>query len=333
MADYRKIARAKARKYGLDPSVFARQINAESGFNPRARSRVGAQGIAQIMPGTAKAWGVNPMDPVAALDAAAKNMAAYVRKYGGYENALRAYNAGPGAIEKSKSYAETNNYVKKILGGKGEPKTKPKAKRSGTRTIPGRAGTPGKYTPIKRETDYVGAITDALLMGKKGRRGQPLLQAALGLVDTGEYTTVSGGTYERGEPGTPSRVVKRKPKSRSTAGRNAAQTAIQLSRLLDGHGLRTTSGKRDTVYTASGNISDHAKVKKNASARDKAGTVEQMDAGAVALARELGIKGYKKGQPLVATVRRNGQRIQVLYRTNVGGDHFDHIHVGVEDED
>jgi hypothetical protein len=121
VANYRRIARNKARKYGLDQRIFVRQINAESGFNPRARSPAGAQGIAQIMPATARGWGVDPSKPRQALDAAAKNMAGYVRRYGSYENALRAYNAGPGAIERSKGYAETNAYVAKILGGK-DPK-------------------------------------------------------------------------------------------------------------------------------------------------------------------------------------------------------------------
>lgn len=118
VADLRRVARNKARKYGLKPRIFVRQINAESGFNPRARSPAGAQGVAQIMPGTARAWGVDPNKPRQALDAAAKNMAKYVREFGSYENALRAYNAGPGAIERSKGFAETNAYVAKILGGR-----------------------------------------------------------------------------------------------------------------------------------------------------------------------------------------------------------------------
>jgi hypothetical protein len=125
--NYREIARQKAVRYGLLPEVFERQIQAESNFDPNAGSSAGAIGIAQIMPDTARGWGVNPRDPVAALDAAAKNMAAYVKTYGGstkdpvkmrsaYESALRAYNAGPGAIDKSKGYAETNEYVNKIIG-------------------------------------------------------------------------------------------------------------------------------------------------------------------------------------------------------------------------
>lgn len=125
--DYRQIARQKASKYGLLPEVFERQIQAESSFNPAAVSSVGALGIAQIMPETARGWGVNPRDPVAALDAAAKNMAAYIKTYGGfatkdpvkvrqaYEKGLQAYNAGPGSVGRYLPQ-ETKNYIQKIIG-------------------------------------------------------------------------------------------------------------------------------------------------------------------------------------------------------------------------
>jgi soluble lytic murein transglycosylase-like protein len=119
MADLRAVARAKAKKYGLDPGVFERQIQQESGFNPGARSPAGALGVAQIMPATARGWGVNPLNSSQALDAAARNMARYVQQFGSYEKALRAYNAGPGNVERSRSFAETNNYVRTILGGGG----------------------------------------------------------------------------------------------------------------------------------------------------------------------------------------------------------------------
>src|SRR4051794_30981776 len=98
MADYRAQARRAAARYGLDPNIFVRQIQQESGFSPTARSGAGAIGIAQIMPGTAKAWGVDPTDPTAALNAAAKNMAGYVKQFGSYRDALVAYNAGPGRV-------------------------------------------------------------------------------------------------------------------------------------------------------------------------------------------------------------------------------------------
>lgn len=126
--DYHQVARTAAEHYGIDPDLFINQIRQESGFNTNARSPVGATGIAQIMPATAKSWGVNPNDPVASLDAAAKNMAGYINTYTkqghdprtAHAMALAAYNAGPGAVQKYKGvppYAETQNYVKRIMGG------------------------------------------------------------------------------------------------------------------------------------------------------------------------------------------------------------------------
>lgn len=119
--DFRAYALQKARQYGIsNPQWFVNQIGAESNFNPGAVSPAGAIGIAQIMPATARGWGVDPHDPLAALDAAARNMAQYERKYGGYRNALVAYNAGPGRVGKP-LFAETAAYIKKIMGGADVP--------------------------------------------------------------------------------------------------------------------------------------------------------------------------------------------------------------------
>jgi hypothetical protein len=115
MPNYRRIARQDARKYGLDPGVFERQIQQESGFQTGRTSGAGARGIAQIMPATARGWGVNPDDPRAALDAAAQHMAAYVKQYGSIEDALVAYNAGPGRVG-GPLPAETRQYLNIILG-------------------------------------------------------------------------------------------------------------------------------------------------------------------------------------------------------------------------
>lgn len=121
---YQVVARKAAIKYGISPDLFARQINQESGFNPKAKSGAGALGIAQIMPATAKGWKVDPMNPEAALDAAAKAMAGYLKTYKGrWDLALSAYNAGAGAVAKHKGvppFKETQNYVASILGKKGQ---------------------------------------------------------------------------------------------------------------------------------------------------------------------------------------------------------------------
>jgi soluble lytic murein transglycosylase-like protein len=104
-----------------------RQIYAESGFNPNAYSPAGAVGIAQFIPSTAYALGINPYDPVSALDGAAKFMATLSNSFGGdYAKALAAYNAGSGAVNTAVRNGganwlslmpyETQAYVMKIMG-------------------------------------------------------------------------------------------------------------------------------------------------------------------------------------------------------------------------
>jgi len=113
-------ARQAAAKYGIDPEVFSRQIQQESNFNPNAKSGAGATGIAQFMPATAQGMGIDPTDPAQSLDAAAKLDAQNLQKYGGnWASALSAYNAGPGNTPAGgvAPFAETQTYVKNILGG------------------------------------------------------------------------------------------------------------------------------------------------------------------------------------------------------------------------
>jgi hypothetical protein len=120
----RAIAREAALSAGLDPDIFERQIMAESQFDPNATSPAGARGIAQLTPATARAWGVDPSDPVASLQAAAQHMAGYLKQYGNYPLALAAFNAGPGAVDRYGGvppFAETRSYISKILGSGPNP--------------------------------------------------------------------------------------------------------------------------------------------------------------------------------------------------------------------
>jgi soluble lytic murein transglycosylase-like protein len=122
--DLQSYARQAAQRYGVDPDIFQRQIQQESGFNPTAQSPAGAQGVAQFMPETARGMGVDPSDPYASLDGAARLMRQNLDRYGGdYPKALAAYNAGPGNVDKYGGvppFAETQTYVKNILGGIGQ---------------------------------------------------------------------------------------------------------------------------------------------------------------------------------------------------------------------
>jgi hypothetical protein len=116
--DFRKVALRAAKRAGIRrPILFVRQMAAESGMQPCARSYAGAIGIAQIMPATARSWGVDPWIPADALNAAARNMAKYERQLGSYRLALAAYNAGPGAVQQYGGvppYAETREYIRRI---------------------------------------------------------------------------------------------------------------------------------------------------------------------------------------------------------------------------
>lgn len=126
-SDYRSMAYQDAVDAGIDPNLYVRQINQESGFDPSAISSAGAQGIAQIMPDTANAWNVDPWNASDALRVAAQHMAEYYTHYGyDYAKALAAYNAGPGAVDNAvychgiywKQYmpSETVGYINAIMG-------------------------------------------------------------------------------------------------------------------------------------------------------------------------------------------------------------------------
>jgi hypothetical protein len=192
MADFQSLARQKAKKYGLDPNVFERQIRQESGFNPSAVSPAGAIGIAQIMPATARGWGVNPRDPNAALDAAAKNMARYVHQYGSYRNALIAYNAGPGAVGRGSLPAETQNYIKTILGGSNPSPASARAAsaqggRSTGSTTTNLPGATFKTTvPTVDQSAFEGARRNAIIGQLIARRNPNSILLRSGLLSTVE---------------------------------------------------------------------------------------------------------------------------------------------------
>lgn len=112
--------REAANKYGVDSALFQGLVQQESDFNPRSTSSAGAMGLAQLMPGTARALGVNdPYDPRQNLEGGAKYLSQMIKQFGDVKLALAAYNAGPGAVTRAKGIpdiAETRDYVQKVLG-------------------------------------------------------------------------------------------------------------------------------------------------------------------------------------------------------------------------
>jgi hypothetical protein len=110
---------AAASRHGVSAALLAAQLMAESNFDPAAVSPAGAQGIAQFMPGTAAAYGLDdPFDVPAAIDAQARLMADLLARFGSTALALAAYNAGPAPVAACgcvPPYAETRGYVARIL--------------------------------------------------------------------------------------------------------------------------------------------------------------------------------------------------------------------------
>jgi hypothetical protein len=113
------ISRA-AQRWSVAGTLLAAQLYQESRFNPFARSPAGAQGIAQFMPGTARAYGLDdPFDASRAIGAQAHLMRDLLRQFGSVPLALAAYNAGPAPVVRCgcvPKIPETQAYVADILG-------------------------------------------------------------------------------------------------------------------------------------------------------------------------------------------------------------------------
>ena len=118
---YDALIQASATRNGVDPALLKGLIRQESGFDPDAGSSAGAQGLTQLMPGTASALGVTDLhDPAQSIEGGAEYLSQQLKTFGGDESkALAAYNAGPGAVQRYGGvppYAETQQYVQNVLG-------------------------------------------------------------------------------------------------------------------------------------------------------------------------------------------------------------------------
>ncbi|WP_260925892.1 lytic transglycosylase domain-containing protein [Novosphingobium sp. 9] len=121
---HQRIAQLAA-KYDISPSLLEAVVWQESRWNESAISRVGARGLAQLMPSTARQMGIDASDPAANLEGGARYLRLQLdRFHGDVEKALAAYNAGPGRVQQAggvPNIAETRAYVAAIMGRLSSP--------------------------------------------------------------------------------------------------------------------------------------------------------------------------------------------------------------------
>lgn len=118
---YAPMIKRVARKVKLSPELLHAVVQAESAYNPKARSSAGAMGLMQLMPGTASRYGVaNAWDPSQNLEGGARYLRDLLDMFkNNLRLALAAYNAGENAVKKYGNrippYPETQNYVRKVI--------------------------------------------------------------------------------------------------------------------------------------------------------------------------------------------------------------------------
>jgi hypothetical protein len=123
-SQYATEIREIASRHGVDPTLVESVIRAESAFNPTAVSRTGARGLMQLMPKTAVALGVrDSFNPRENIEGGVRHLRYLLDRYpGNVALAVAAYNAGEGAVDSYRGippYAETQQYVQRVLQGGG----------------------------------------------------------------------------------------------------------------------------------------------------------------------------------------------------------------------
>jgi hypothetical protein len=121
LTPYAREIREAAERYGVPESLISAVIRVESGFNSRAVSRKGAQGLMQLMPATASMLGVrDSFDPRQNIDGGVRHLRGLINRFDNdFQLALAAYNAGERAVLSHRGippYAETRDYVGRVLG-------------------------------------------------------------------------------------------------------------------------------------------------------------------------------------------------------------------------
>ena len=139
----------------LSPDLVRSVVRAESGFNPKARSMKGAQGLMQLMPQTAFQLGVkNPLDPVENLEGGTRYLSELLGRYNNdLPVALAAYNAGPERVQQYHGippFPETIAYVNRILRDLYQPTAAARAAKKTPSNTKQSSTKPAHAVPVSR---------------------------------------------------------------------------------------------------------------------------------------------------------------------------------------
>jgi len=108
------------RSYGIPQDIWRGLIATESSYNPNAVSHMGAIGLTQLMPGTARELGVDPYDPFQNLDGGARYLSQQYERFGDWDLALAAYNTGPGTVQRHGVTSAGRKYIDTVKAKAGQ---------------------------------------------------------------------------------------------------------------------------------------------------------------------------------------------------------------------
>jgi hypothetical protein len=334
MPDYKKLARQAAGEVGVDPRVFTSLVRHESGFNPRARSPAGAEGLTQLMPGTAHGlatkYGINPSTPYGNLLGGAYYLKEQLDNFGDMRKALAAYNAGPGAVHQYNGvppYAETQRYVRNVLASAGVSKYNSKL---------GAPANPA-LSYARQSLDNSG-LKAALLenlaqIGMQGGHVDAL--AGLGNIAGGiAQDRVSNSTLGAGFTRVPSSLSSSSKGGSVSVSPTANRAGAKLSPevLAFVRQIAAFTGKLLTIGTGTNHnqyvVGTH---RQSAHWTGRAADIPASGAELTRLGRAAlvaaGMSPEKAQKQTGGLFNIGGY--QVIFNSRIGGNHFNHLHVGL----
>jgi len=345
-----EVAKA-ARKYKIPAPLFGSLVQHESGGNPTIRSGAGAIGLTQLMPGTAKSLGVDPLDPVQNLDGGARYLSQQYKRFGSWDLALAAYNAGPGAVDQYHGvppYRETRHYVRNIMASMSATQPSMKQADTGPASYRGYSPNPPPKIPDAPQIDALGGPLGKTAFANLGKIAQGWSPTALlpSLVNASELQAAAAQG-----PAAPT-LPKSKPLfSPQVEQQLQTPPRVDTSRWVvtlpgaDRQGVSTKQAVRDFVAKVAERYGHQLQIGTGTNHHQYVLGTHRQSQHWTGDAADIPMSGAKltrlgqdaliaAGMPVAEARRQQGGAFNVggyniLFNTNIGGNHYNHLHVGV----